>query len=308
MGESPQIFTKTWQWQGFPIRYQTAGTQGPAVVLIHGFGASSDHWRKNLPVLAQTCRVYALDLIGYGQSAKPQPGPLYPGQSIEYCFETWGDQVAAFSQDVVGGSAFLIGNSIGCIVALQTAVEHSHWVTGVIMLNCSLRLLHERKRSTLPWHRRWGTVLIQSLLSYRPLGHYFFKRMAQPKTIRQILSKAYACSEAITDELITFIHQPAQEPGAVDVFLAFIQYAQGPLPEELLLQIACPALILWGAADPWEPIDQARKLADCPAVEGFIPLEGVGHCPQDEAPEVVNPILQRWILDKNKTVVLQENS
>jgi pimeloyl-ACP methyl ester carboxylesterase len=56
--------TKTWIWQGFPICYQTQGTTGPAVILVHGFGASWCHWRKNIPVLAENCRVYAIDLIG----------------------------------------------------------------------------------------------------------------------------------------------------------------------------------------------------------------------------------------------------
>lgn len=297
-----QVSAATWHWQGFAIRYQTSGTEGPAVILIHGFGASSDHWRKNLPVLARTCRVYALDLIGYGQSAKPTPGPCKPGQSIDYCFETWADQVAAFCVEVVGGPAVLVGNSIGCIVALQAAVQHAHHVTGVIMLNCSLRLLHESKRANLPWYRRWGAVALQSLLSYPPLGHFFFSRMAQPKTIRQILSQAYGCTAAVTDELIDLILQPAQEPGAGDVFLAFIQYAHGPLPEELLPQVNCPVLILWGDVDPWEPIDQAREWAKFAAVDDFIPLKGVGHCPQDEAPDVVNALLQRWIGEKASSV------
>lgn len=61
--------TKTWTWQGFPICYQTQGTAGPAVVLVHGFGASWWHWRKNIPVLAENCRVYAIDLIGFGASS-----------------------------------------------------------------------------------------------------------------------------------------------------------------------------------------------------------------------------------------------
>jgi pimeloyl-ACP methyl ester carboxylesterase len=89
--------------------------------------------------------------------------------------------------------------------------------------------------------------------------------------------------------------QPAQVAGAADVFLAFVGYSQGPLAEDLLPQLTCPVLILWGDQDPWEPIELGRRYAEFPTVEQFIPLAGVGHCPQDEAPELVNPILVEWI-------------
>ena len=51
--------TQTWTWQEFSICYQQQGNSGPAVILVHGFGASWQHWRKNIPVLAENCRVYA---------------------------------------------------------------------------------------------------------------------------------------------------------------------------------------------------------------------------------------------------------
>jgi pimeloyl-ACP methyl ester carboxylesterase len=105
---SPTPVSHTWLWQGFPIRYQAAGDLGPAVILLHGFGASSDHWRQNIPTLAHTCKVYAIDLLGFGQSAKPSPG-----ESISYTFATWGSQIVQFCQEVVGESAFFVGNSIG---------------------------------------------------------------------------------------------------------------------------------------------------------------------------------------------------
>ncbi|MEC4813084.1 MAG: alpha/beta fold hydrolase [Scytonema sp. PMC 1069.18] len=285
--------TKTWIWQGFDICYQTQGTTGPAVILVHGFGASWWHWRKNIPVLAQHCRVYAIDLIGFGASAKPKPG-----EEVAYTFETWGQQIADFCREVVGEPAFLIANSIGCIVVMQAAVDHPDIALGVALLNCSLRLLHDRKRATLPWYRRFGAPLLQRLLSVKPVGNFFFNQIAKPPTVRKILLQAYANSEAVTEELVDLLISPARDPGAVAVFLAFTSYSSGPLPEDLFPQLPCPAIILWGTADPWEPIELGREFANYPQVQKFIPLEGVGHCPQDEAPEVVNPILQAWISER----------
>lgn len=286
----PQPTTHHWQWQGLSIRYQAAGAQGPAVVLIHGFGASSDHWRKNIPTLAANYRVYAIDLLGFGLSAKPAPGDPVP-----YTFETWADQINAFSQEVIGEPVFLIANSIGCIAALQAAAIAPEQVLGVAMLNCSLRLLHERKRDSIPWYRRATVPLFQRLLTYRPFGHYFFNRLAKPNVIRKVLLQAYINPEAVTDDLVEALYRPALDLGAADVFIAFSNYSYGPLAEDLLPQMTCPVLIIWGASDPWEPVDLGRSLAEYPAVEEFIALDGVGHCPQDEAPDRVNPLLLQWL-------------
>ena len=280
----------TWPWQGLPIRYQKAGSIGAPMLLIHGFGASSDHWRKNIPVLAETNRIYAIDLIGFGKSVKPAPGA-----PIAYTFETWAQLIVDFCRIVIGNPTFLVGNSIGCVVAMQAAVLESSQVLGVAMLNCSLRLLHDRKRSTLPWYRSVPAPLFQSLLGFRPFGHFFFSRLARPKFIRNVLRQAYARQDAVTDELVNLLLTPAKDSGAADVFLAFVRYSQGPLPEDLLPQLQCPVLFIWGENDPWEPVTLGRELANYPAVEDFVVLDGVGHCPQDEAPELVNPLLRNWV-------------
>ncbi|EFA71963.1 Alpha/beta hydrolase fold protein [Raphidiopsis brookii D9] len=290
MNSTTLTSTKTWFWQGLPISYQMQGTKGPAVILVHGFGASWGHWRKNIPILAETCQVYAIDLIGFGASAKPQPN-----EKITYTLETWGNQIVDFCQQVVGKPAFLVGNSIGCIVAMQAAVSNPDIALAIALLNCSLRLLHDRKRQNLPWIKRVGTPLLQKLLSIKSIGNFFFSQLAQPKTVKKILLQAYNIKEAVTDELIDILMEPARDPGAAAVFLAFTNYSSGPLPEDLLPILPCQAIILWGTADPWEPIDLGRGLANFPQVQKFIPLEGVGHCPQDEAPELVNSLLQEWI-------------
>ncbi len=282
---TPQI----WQWGDHPISYQAWGDRGPAVLLIHGFGASWGHWRKNLPVLGQASRCYALDLLGFGGSAKPTPTPGL------YSFETWAAQIAAFSREVVGEPMFLIGNSIGCIAALQAAVSHPEQVRGVAALNISLRQLHERKRAALPWQERWSAPLLQRLLQQPWFGQPFFRLLVQPRFVRRALLQAYRDPAAVTDELVAMLMRPAADPGAAAVFIAFTTYSQGPLAEDLLPQVTCPVLILWGEDDPWEPLELGRAYACYDAVEDFIVLPGLGHCPHDEAPEVVNPCLLDWL-------------
>ncbi|MCC0179519.1 alpha/beta fold hydrolase [Waterburya agarophytonicola K14] len=281
---------KTWNWRGHNITYQQAGETGAAILLVHGFGASWGHWRKNLPVLGESYRCYAIDLIGFGGSDKP-----HPGTEIEYTFATWGQQLADFCREVVGSPAFLIGNSIGCIVVMQTAVDNPELALGVAAINCSIRLLHDRKRVTLPWYRNYGSMVMQRVLGNKSIGNFFFNLIAKPKVVRNILLQAYRRPEAVTDELIDILMKPSQDRGAADVFLAFTRYSQGPLPEELLPRLTCPTILLWGTEDPWEPVEMGKELAQIPTVDEFIPLEGLGHCPQDEAPEVVNPVLVKWI-------------
>ncbi|AFY36689.1 alpha/beta hydrolase fold protein [[Leptolyngbya] sp. PCC 7376] len=280
----------TWQWQGFDINYRCYGTEGPPVVMIHGFGASVGHWRKNLPVLGQQYRCYAIDLLGFGKSAKPTPHI-----EADYTFDTWAAQIQAFCEEVIGEPAFLVANSIGCVVAMQTAVSYPEWVKGIVSLNFSLRLFHEKNLAKSPIYQKWGVPIFQKVLTGTPLGKLFFKQIAQPKAIRNVLSQAYNDTSAITDELIDILLTPAKDKGAVDVFLAFISYSQGALPDELLPLLPCPAVVMWGTEDPWEPIALGQKMVAQYSDIEFIPLEGVGHCPQDEAPELVNAQVMQWL-------------
>jgi pimeloyl-ACP methyl ester carboxylesterase len=280
----------TWMWRGYQINYRAEGETGVPVLLIHGFGASVGHWRKNIPVLAASCRCYAIDLIGFGASAKPTPG-----SAIEYTFETWGELVADFCREVIGSPTVLVGNSIGCIVALQTAVTQPSLVISVALINCSLRLLHDRKRAEMPWYRQWGTPILQGILGIKAIGRWFFRQIAHRNVVRKILLQAYHQPAAVTEELIDILMAPAKDPGAADVFLTFTAYSCGPLPEDLLPLLSCPAIAIWGAADPWEPISLGRALMSVSTVWEFVELPAVGHCPQDEAPELINSLLENWI-------------
>ncbi|GAB2226686.1 hypothetical protein Drorol1_Dr00022505 [Drosera rotundifolia] len=285
-----KVETRVWSWRGYSIRYQCSGDDGPALVLIHGFGANSDHWRKNIPALAKSHRVYSIDLIGYGYSDKPNPRDF--GGRPFYTFETWASQLNDFCLEIVKDQAFFICNSVGGLVGLQAAVMEPKICKGIVLLNISLRMLHIKKQPLL------GRPLVkafQILLRNTPLGKLFFRSVATPQTVRDILCQCYHDMSQVTDELVQIILLPGLQPGADDVFLEFICYSDGPLPEELLPQVKCPVLIGWGDKDPWEPIELGRAYKEFEPVEDFVILSDVGHCPQDEAPHLVNPLVETFV-------------
>ena len=108
------------------VNYIQHGDTGLPVVFVHGFGASGFHWRYQIAELAKTHRVFALDLLGFGLSDKP---------NISYSNEYWGMQVSSFIREVVGEPAVVVGNSLGCIVSLKAATLDSSLIRGLVFIN-----------------------------------------------------------------------------------------------------------------------------------------------------------------------------
>ncbi|KAG2483999.1 hypothetical protein HYH03_017166 [Edaphochlamys debaryana] len=287
----PGVYEGYWMWKGWKIRYQRSGSSGPAVLLVHGFGGNADHWRKNTPELGQRHRAYAIDLLGYGYSDKPDPKSA--PQNTIYSFDNWGQQLVDFIAEEVRAPTAIICNSVGGLAGLQASILAPSQVTGVQCLDISLRGLHVRRQ---PAWQRPLVAAFQRFLRETDAGKAFFANVATERTVGNILRQAYGRKEAVTEELVGAILRPGLQPGAVDVFLDFISYSGGPLPEDLMAATSRPVSLLWGEADPWEDLAKGRELfAELPSVVEFVPLPGIGHCPQDEAPEVVNPLIERFV-------------
>ncbi|MFM9156509.1 MAG: alpha/beta fold hydrolase, partial [Dolichospermum sp.] len=109
---------KYWQWRGHKVYYVQAGepqVQRPPLLLVHGFGASTDHWRKNITELSADFQIFAIDLLGFGRSAKPK---------LEYSADLWQNQLHDFINEVIGQKTILAGNSLGGYACLCVASQH----------------------------------------------------------------------------------------------------------------------------------------------------------------------------------------
>ena len=274
----------------------------PAVVLVHGFGASSNHWRHNLPVLGRQTHTYALDLIGFGDSS--QPRALLAGEraagdraksshALLYSFDLWGQQVADFCNAVVQGPVLLVGNSIGGVVALRAAQLLDDHCKGVVLIDCAQRLMDDKQLATQPAWMAWIRPLLKTLVSQRWLSTALFRNAARPRVIRSVLGQAYPSGKNVDDELVELLYKPTQRPGAAEAFRGFINLFDDHLAPNLLNNLQQPVDLIWGQKDPWEPVTEAQEWAkqfNC--IQSLTILTEAGHCPHDENPEEVNKQLE----------------
>ena len=282
------VFDKlTWDWKGYKIGYTVMGT-GQPLVLIHGFGASIGHWRKNIPVLAAAgYQVFAIDLLGFGSSDKPP---------LNYTMEVWEELVKDFWTAHIQQRAVFVGNSIGGLLSLMVVANHPEIAAGGVLINCAGGLSHRPHELNPPLRLVMGAF--NRLLRSKITGKVLFNRVRQKGQIKRSLMQVYRDRTAVTDELVDLLYQPSCDTGAQEVFVSILTAPPGPTPAQLLPNVKCPLLVIWGEADPWTPINGAKIYQDLSASGQPVqvkPIANAGHCPHDEAPDKVNPLIIDWL-------------
>ncbi|MGH2650982.1 MAG: alpha/beta fold hydrolase, partial [Actinomycetota bacterium] len=114
---------------GGPVHYIDFGGDGPALVLVHGLGGSHPNWLAVGPRLAERCRVFAPDLVGFGRTP-PAGRPMN--------LQGHRDLIERFLDEVVGGPAILVGNSTGGVLSIIEAVAAPEKVAGLVLLDPAL--------------------------------------------------------------------------------------------------------------------------------------------------------------------------
>jgi pimeloyl-ACP methyl ester carboxylesterase len=198
----------------------------------------------------------------------------------------------------------LVGNSIGAMVALTAArllLAEGIRPVQVILIDCAQRTLDDKRAAQLPGWERASRPLVKQLVRQRWVIAPLFRLLAQPGFIRSVLARAYPSGAHVDDELVALLHRPSTDPGATESFRGFVNLFNDHLAPELLADLsaanpALPVRMIWGEADPWEDPAEARRWAEqYSCIQDLRVLPGLGHCPHDEAPELVNSILLEWI-------------
>ena len=295
MNAPPVPMQSLWTWESHDIGWSVMGdrTAPKAVLLIHGFGANTNHWRFNQPVLAEQIPTYAIDLLGFGRSDQPQArlnDEPATEQTVQYCFDLWAQQVADFCHDVIDRPVVLVGNSIGGVVALRAAqLLGEERCKEVVLIDCAQRLMDDKQLATQPAWMAWIRPLLKTLVSQRWLSTALFRNAARPALIRNVLKQAYPSGSNIDDALVSLLLTPSQRPGAAEAFRGFINLFDDYLAPLLLKELSIPVHMIWGEADPWEPVQEAKEWKqkyDC--IQSLMVIPHAGHCPHDESPREVN--------------------
>jgi len=216
-----------------------------------------------------------------------------------YNFYTWAEQLVDFADEVIkpgDGKLIIVANSIGTMSTLQAAIDRPNLVDGVFVINPNFRELHVAES---PGFIQPAVRAVQGFL--RANGQPLFDSLAKPGTVKNILMEPYAVKAAVTDELVDVLLTPLLQPGSADVVFDTLSYSAGPLPEQQLQDAALvggpgsgtgtAVEVCYGALDPWTPGPRVAALDRYAPVRRVTKLDGVGHCPHDEAPELVNPLV-----------------
>lgn len=291
---------KFYRWRGIIARYVEAGEsvasrEKPAVCLIHGFGASAQHWERSIALLDTQYHCFAFCNVGFGRTEKP---PFVYTQHLWELFQ------ASFVRDVVKRKTFVAGNSIGGYLAAAFACD-SDWCAGAALVNSAGTLYSPdeyakqlaMEADSAASNPKRG--ILQALLQgSRPLRFAACNLLLLylRRGIGGTLQRVYPTSpDGWTEALELEIRRNSQDYGAVDVLASgFILPKQRPLNE--LLADGPPVLVFQGALDPLGSGNRAANLKKViPEGRAYVEVIQAGHCPHDECPEKFSTTFSEWM-------------
>ncbi len=300
-----------WYYRDLNVHFRAIGNEtSTPLLLIHGFGASSDHWRNNAELFAsEGFRVYGIDLIGFGRSEQPHPSKI---KYLDNQF--WAEQISSFLDEVIdirkNGKAILIGNSLGALTAITTLTIRPDAIKAVVAAPLPEPILLNPFEPLIPaWFKKITKLILEIIFSFFPLKA-LINLISRTKLITFALQSAYHRSIKKDISLKRIVTFPARRPNASKALRAMClgmskrsNIKKGP---SLLLKIKKltkrpPILLIWGENDKLIPLFLAKRLVKLHPWLKLSVINNAGHCPHDESPKDFNQLVLKWLEINLKT-------
>ena len=225
---------------GIRTRYLALG-DGPAVILVHGGGAGADargNWEHLLPEFAESgCKAIAVDMMGFGESEKPDPGQIVYSQTARV------EHLLSFA-DALGLERFsLIGNSMGGAVSIGAALSQPGRIEKLVLMG-SAGLKAEIPR-----------------IAIEVLAGYDFSL----EGMRQIMDALTGPDYSASEEVVAYRHELATRPDTKAAYGATMQWLQqNPFfyTDEEIRSITAPTLIVHGKDDQMVDVALAYRFLE----------------------------------------------
>ena len=255
-----------------------AGGEGPAVLLVHGFGVGAlETWKRQVPALSPGHRVIAVDLFWFGESVPRDPAGVSgaPEQA---------DALAELLDTLGVPHAAVVGVSFGGLVALELALRHPEKVVRLILVDAAGLAPTPAERAEIARNFGGVTDLTHVLI---PADIYELRRFLERVYHHPPFIPNFALQQVLEEEF--WKHRPAKAR------ICRVILDGGLHPAEDFAAIRAPTLLVWGRHDPLVLLSMGRRLEQAIPGARLSVFEESGHLPMIEEPERFNRVMREFL-------------
>jgi pimeloyl-ACP methyl ester carboxylesterase len=269
---------------------ESGPADGPLVLLIHGTGAWSETWRRQLNALAQAGHhAVALDLPPFGYSERPA--------TARYSKADQATRILGVLDALAASRAVLVGHSFGAGPTVEAALRASGRVRALVLVDAALGIAPDDGPPPAP------SRIVASILRLpvrQALVSTFF---TNPWFTRRLLRGFIADPGKATDARVQIYQQPLAVAGTTKAVAQWLPELVAPRTAAesespaAYRRLTMPVVAIWGALDTVTPVAQGERLVSLVPHGRLEVLPDVGHIPQIEAPPACNAALLRALAE-----------
>ncbi|ABC62566.1 alpha/beta fold hydrolase [Erythrobacter litoralis] len=274
-GTAPSQFVTLANGQELHLRDEGPRDAMP-IVLLHGSNADMSTWQPWAEALRNDYRVIRFDQIGHGLT-----GAAF---DEDYSGDRFIESVHLVADRLDLDRFVLAGNSMGGGIAMGFAMRHPERLSGLVLVDAG----------GAPIRREGGGNLAFTLAQMPVVGNVM-SAMLPRSIVERSLKQSVSKTEIVDDAMVDRYFDMARYPGNRAATRARFSQERVPFEAEQVARVTVPTLVMWGEEDSLIPYTAAGWFMEHLPNATLANYPGIGHLPQEEAPERSVADLKAWL-------------